>query len=89
MDLLRRKLSLQEDSVRMKNMLQSEKDEANLRYVYLRKGICIYIFFFIALTAGSRCFGSSKRINALFSMSLRFVGIFSDSLLKKYYNSIV
>ncbi|XP_046608949.1 coiled-coil domain-containing protein 170 isoform X1 [Neodiprion virginianus] len=39
LDLLRRKLSLQEDSVRMKNMLQSEKDEANLRVKKLMKQI--------------------------------------------------
>ncbi|EFN78420.1 Coiled-coil domain-containing protein C6orf97 [Harpegnathos saltator] len=31
LDLLRRKLSLQEDSVRMKSLLQSERDEANIR----------------------------------------------------------
>ena len=33
LDLLRRKLSLQEDSVRMKSLLQSERDEANIRFV--------------------------------------------------------
>lgn len=32
LDLLRRKLSLQEDGVRIKSMLQAERDEANLRY---------------------------------------------------------
>ncbi|XP_034950861.1 coiled-coil domain-containing protein 170 [Chelonus insularis] len=31
LDLLRRKLSLQEDGVRIKSMLQAERDEANLR----------------------------------------------------------
>ncbi|XP_033338083.2 coiled-coil domain-containing protein 170 isoform X1 [Megalopta genalis] len=31
LDLLRRKLSLQEDSVRIKSLLQTERDEANLR----------------------------------------------------------
>lgn len=34
LDLLRRKLSLQEDSVRMKSLLQSERDEANIRYCF-------------------------------------------------------
>lgn len=33
LDLLRRKLSLQEDSVRVKSLLQSERDEANIRFV--------------------------------------------------------
>ncbi|XP_023287530.1 coiled-coil domain-containing protein 170 [Orussus abietinus] len=37
LDLLRRKLSLQEDSVRMKSILQSERDEANLRVKKLMK----------------------------------------------------
>ncbi|CAK9830412.1 Coiled-coil domain-containing protein 170 [Anthophora retusa] len=37
LDLLRRKLSLQEDSVRMKSLLQSERDEANLRVKKLSK----------------------------------------------------
>ncbi|XP_017798067.1 PREDICTED: trichohyalin [Habropoda laboriosa] len=37
LDLLRRKLSLQEDSVRMKSLLQSERDEANLRARKLSK----------------------------------------------------
>jgi len=36
LDLLRRKLSLQEDSVRMKSLLQSERDEANIRFVLKR-----------------------------------------------------
>ncbi|XP_076389822.1 coiled-coil domain-containing protein 170 isoform X2 [Megachile rotundata] len=39
LDLLRRKLSLQEDSVRMKSLLQSERDEANLRVKKLSKQI--------------------------------------------------
>ncbi|XP_017882526.1 coiled-coil domain-containing protein 170 [Ceratina calcarata] len=39
LDLLRRKLSLQEDSVRMKSLLQSERDEANLRAKKLSKQI--------------------------------------------------
>lgn len=39
LDLLRRKLSLQEDSVRVKSMLQSERDEANLRAKKLSKQI--------------------------------------------------
>ncbi|XP_024222653.1 coiled-coil domain-containing protein 170 isoform X3 [Bombus impatiens] len=37
LDLLRRKLSLQEDSVKMKSLLQSERDEANLRAKKLSK----------------------------------------------------
>ncbi|KAH0946608.1 hypothetical protein HN011_000080 [Eciton burchellii] len=37
LDLLRRKLSLQEDSVRMKSLLQSERDEANIRAKKLAK----------------------------------------------------
>ncbi|XP_076628794.1 coiled-coil domain-containing protein 170 [Colletes latitarsis] len=37
LDLLRRKLSLQEDSVRMKSLLQTERDEANLRAKKLSK----------------------------------------------------
>ena len=32
LDLLKRKLSLQEDNVRMRTILQAERDEANLRY---------------------------------------------------------
>lgn len=36
LDLLRRKLSLQEDCVHIKAILQSERDEANLRYGYLK-----------------------------------------------------
>nr|XP_031845517.1 coiled-coil domain-containing protein 170 isoform X3 [Nomia melanderi] len=39
LDLLRRKLSLQEDSVRMKSLLQTERDEANLRSKKLAKQI--------------------------------------------------
>ncbi|XP_054002966.1 coiled-coil domain-containing protein 170 isoform X3 [Hylaeus anthracinus] len=39
LDLLRRKLSLQEDSVRMKSLLQTERDEANLRAKKLSKQI--------------------------------------------------
>ncbi|XP_076174341.1 uncharacterized protein LOC143150162 isoform X3 [Ptiloglossa arizonensis] len=39
LDLLRRKLSLQEDSVRMKSLLQTERDEANLRSKKLSKQI--------------------------------------------------
>ncbi|CAD1478361.1 unnamed protein product, partial [Heterotrigona itama] len=39
LDLLRRKLSLQEDSVKMKSLLQSERDEANLRAKKLSKQI--------------------------------------------------
>ncbi|XP_036147444.1 coiled-coil domain-containing protein 170 isoform X3 [Monomorium pharaonis] len=39
LDLLRRKLSLQEDSVRMKSLLQSERDEANIRAKKLAKQI--------------------------------------------------
>jgi hypothetical protein len=38
LDLLRRKLSLQEDSVRMKSLLQSERDEANIRFVLRNPG---------------------------------------------------
>lgn len=34
LDLLRRKLSLQEESVKMKSLLQNERDEACLRYVH-------------------------------------------------------
>ncbi|CAL1689015.1 unnamed protein product [Lasius platythorax] len=37
LDLLRRKLSLQEDSVRVKSLLQSERDEANIRAKKLAK----------------------------------------------------
>ncbi|XP_076655762.1 coiled-coil domain-containing protein 170 isoform X2 [Halictus rubicundus] len=37
LDLLRRKLSLQEDSVRIKSLLQTERDEANLRAKKLAK----------------------------------------------------
>ncbi|KAG7213282.1 hypothetical protein KM043_002582 [Ampulex compressa] len=37
LDLLRRKLSLQEDSVRIKSLLQSERDEANIRAKKLGK----------------------------------------------------
>ncbi|XP_046812797.1 coiled-coil domain-containing protein 170 isoform X3 [Vespa crabro] len=39
LDLLRRKLSLQEDSVRIKSLLQSERDEANLRAKKLTKQV--------------------------------------------------
>ncbi|KAF7418200.1 hypothetical protein HZH68_000853 [Vespula germanica] len=39
LDLLRRKLSLQEDSVRIKTLLQSERDEANLRAKKLTKQV--------------------------------------------------
>ncbi|XP_019699519.2 coiled-coil domain-containing protein 170 isoform X2 [Harpegnathos saltator] len=39
LDLLRRKLSLQEDSVRMKSLLQSERDEANIRAKKLVKQV--------------------------------------------------
>ncbi|XP_050450535.1 coiled-coil domain-containing protein 170 isoform X1 [Cataglyphis hispanica] len=39
LDLLRRKLSLQEDSVRMKSLLQSERDEANIRAKKLAKQV--------------------------------------------------
>ncbi|XP_018366794.1 PREDICTED: coiled-coil domain-containing protein 170 [Trachymyrmex cornetzi] len=39
LDLLRRKLSLQEDSVRMKSLLQSERDEANIRARKLGKQV--------------------------------------------------
>ncbi|XP_066599728.1 coiled-coil domain-containing protein 170 isoform X3 [Prorops nasuta] len=39
LDLLRRKLSLQEESVRIKSMLQSERDEANLRVKKMTKQI--------------------------------------------------
>ncbi|XP_011064601.1 PREDICTED: coiled-coil domain-containing protein 170 isoform X2 [Acromyrmex echinatior] len=39
LDLLRRKLSLQEDSVRMKSLLQSERDEANIRAKKLGKQV--------------------------------------------------
>ncbi|XP_033231052.1 coiled-coil domain-containing protein 170 isoform X2 [Belonocnema kinseyi] len=39
LDLLRRKLSLQEDGVRVKSMLQSERDEANLRAKKLAKQV--------------------------------------------------
>ncbi|XP_029679120.1 coiled-coil domain-containing protein 170 [Formica exsecta] len=39
LDLLRRKLSLQEDSVRMKSLLQSERDEANIRAKKLTKQV--------------------------------------------------
>ncbi|XP_024943852.1 coiled-coil domain-containing protein 170 isoform X2 [Cephus cinctus] len=39
LDLLRRKLSLQDDSVRMKSMLQTERDEANLRAKKLQKQV--------------------------------------------------
>ncbi|XP_076239449.1 coiled-coil domain-containing protein 170 [Calliopsis andreniformis] len=39
LDLLRRKLSLQEDSVKMKSLLQTERDEANLRAKKLSKQI--------------------------------------------------
>ncbi|KAK2576999.1 hypothetical protein KPH14_011961 [Odynerus spinipes] len=39
LDLLRRKLSLQEESVRMKTLLQSERDEANLRARKLTKQV--------------------------------------------------
>lgn len=34
LDLLRRKLSLQEESVKMRSLLQNERDEACLRYVH-------------------------------------------------------
>ncbi|XP_011253902.1 coiled-coil domain-containing protein 170 isoform X2 [Camponotus floridanus] len=39
LDLLRRKLSLQEDSVRVKSLLQSERDEANIRAKKLAKQV--------------------------------------------------
>lgn len=44
LDLLRRKLSLQEESVKMKSLLQNERDEACLRYVHsISISVCIYI----------------------------------------------
>ena len=54
LDLLRRKLSLQEESVKMKSLLQNERDEACLRYVHchifyalhsiLFRYLCAYIY---------------------------------------------
>lgn len=45
LDLLRRKLSLQEESVKMKSLLQNERDEACLRYVHsISISVCIYIY---------------------------------------------
>lgn len=38
-DLLRRKLSLQEDNTKVKTLLQSERDEANLRVKKLIKQV--------------------------------------------------
>lgn len=39
LDLLRRKLALQEDSAKVKTLLQSERDEANLRVKKLLKQV--------------------------------------------------
>lgn len=39
LDLLRRKLSLQEDNTKVKTILQSERDEANLRVKKLMKQV--------------------------------------------------
>lgn len=39
LDLLRRKLTLQEDSTKVKTLLQSERDEANLRVKKLLKQV--------------------------------------------------
>lgn len=57
LDLLRRKLSLQEESVKMKSLLQNERDEACLRYVHchifyalhsiLFRYLCAYIYISI------------------------------------------
>lgn len=46
LDLLRRKLSLQEESVKMKSLLQNERDEACLRYVH-SISISVYIYIYI------------------------------------------
>lgn len=50
LDLLRRKLSLQEESVKMRSLLQNERDEACLRYVHFRvfnAFLFIYIYTYI------------------------------------------
>lgn len=63
LDLLRRKLSLQEESVKMKSLLQNERDEACLRYVHchifyalhsiLFRYVCAYIYIYRSWIIGS------------------------------------